>query len=128
MNQYALSEPAYKYWNNLRINSNENVGLYEIQPVQIKGNLRSTTNSELVVLGFFGATSVRTKRIFVQNVPNLDLFYPQCDLLDLQPRELGPKIIKYLIVVDGRIYHIEDACVECNIFGGLTVKPDFWPN
>jgi hypothetical protein len=128
INQFALSEPAYKYWNNLRINSNEDVGLYEIQPVQIKGNLRSTTNSDLEVLGFFGAASVRSKRIFVQNVPNLDLFYPQCDLLVLQPRELGPKIMKYLILVNGQIYHIEDACVECNIFGGLTVKPDFWPN
>ena len=68
INQIALSEAAYSYWDQLRINSSEQGGLYEKQPLSIRGNLHNNTNPDQVVLGFFSASSVKSKRIFVRNV------------------------------------------------------------
>lgn len=124
--QYALSEPAYIYWDKLRINSNEQGGLYEVQPLRIKGNLKSTTNPNLEILGFFNASPLRTKRIFVRNVENLERYYLICTA------GAGPIIIdepKYLVPSEGgRGSHtVEDVCVECNVYGGTNVKPDYWP-
>jgi hypothetical protein len=127
VNQFAISKPAYKFWNNLRINNNEQGGLYSTQPLRIKGNLKSTTNPELEILGFFGAASVSSKRIFVQDVENLDVLLPDCIPPHLpNPPPAGEKY-KYMIEIDGSYLVLKDECVECDVQGGTTVKPDFWP-
>jgi hypothetical protein len=125
INQYTLSREAYTYWNNLRINSNEQGGLYEIQPLHVIGNLRCTSNPELEVLGFFSATSLSTKRIFVRNVQNLDILYPNCH--HGPAGRLDKSAPVYLMMIDGEMEALEDDCVECDKHGGSTVKPDFWP-
>jgi hypothetical protein len=128
VNQVGLSEPAYRYWDKLRVNSNDQGGLYGTQPLRIKGNLKSNTNPELDILGFFSASAVKTKRIFVQNVENLELCYPQCDSRLIEPGELDREEPKYLLEVpQAGLQIIEAACVECNIHGGSLVKPDYWP-
>lgn len=108
VNQFALSEAAYIYWDNLRKNSNEQGGLYNAQPLTVEGNLKSITNPDLKVLGFFSASSVKSKRIFVQNVPKLILFQEIC--------EPDPQTNTYSI-----------GCTECDYISGTTTKPNFWP-
>ncbi|NOU15938.1 MAG: DUF4249 domain-containing protein [Bacteroidales bacterium] len=127
INQIALSESAYVYWDKLRINTNELGGLYEVQPLRVKGNLKSTTNPELEILGFFNASSVKTKRFFFQNINNIDLYYNKCTSRPIQPRELNREDPKYLVMTGRGIEIMEDACVECDFFGGSIVKPDYWP-
>ena len=128
INQIALSEPAYNYWDKLRINSNEQGGLYEMQPLRIKGNLKSTTHPELEILGFFGASSMKTKRIFVRDVKNLALYYPPCESRVIETGDLNKEEPRYLLDVPGAgLQLIEDACVECNYWGGSFVKPVYWP-
>jgi hypothetical protein len=122
--QYAISEPAFSYWDKLRINSTQQGGLYNTQPLRIKGNLRSTTNPDLDVLGFFSATSVKTKRIFAHDIPNFVKFIPSCIPPHLpEPRE-G---YKYMVEINGVMYVQDPGCVECDILSGTTVKPNFWP-
>ena len=72
INQFALSEAAFSYWDQLRINSVNQGGLYEKQPLSIKGNLHNNTNPDQEVLGFFSASSVKSKRIFVKAVKNFE--------------------------------------------------------
>ncbi len=97
--------------------------------MRIKGNLRSTTNPEIEVLGFFNASAVKSKRIFIEKVKDFEVFYPECE-----PRALGVGDLKegtnpkYLISIDGNIKFLIDRCVECTRLGGSTVKPDYWPN
>ncbi len=132
--QYALSETAYTYWDQLRINSEEQGGLYETQPLAIQGNIHSITNPDKEVLGFFGASTVTTKRIFVQNVPNLELdFYSFCNPVVLRKGlvEIDPQDYPAFLMGDALGYFevlLNDACVDCTELRGSTIKPDFWPN
>jgi len=131
--QYALSEEAYIYWDQLRINSDQQGGLYEKQPLAIKGNMHNKTHPESEVLGFFGATSVKSKRIFVQNVPDLPLdFYNYCSPTQLRMglREITPRDYPAYLMGDAETYYnvvLNAECVDCLLLGGTNVKPDFWP-
>lgn len=125
IHQFTLSEAAFKFWDNLRINSSKQSGLINSQPLRVKGNLKSTTNPELDILGYFSASSVKTKRIFVRNVDNLEVPDPTCIPPRLPtPRDSG---VKYYLSIDGVLYVIESTCVECDYKDGVTLKPDFWP-
>jgi hypothetical protein len=134
INQFALSEAAYSYWDQLRINGSERGGLYEKQPMSIRGNLYNKTNPDQEVLGFFSASSVKSKRIFVRDVENLALdFSTYCapetllvgGLRSIDPSEypaflMGNKI-KYFAI------QLSQYCVDCMALGGTIKKPDFWP-
>lgn len=134
INQYALSEAAYNYWDQLRINGYEQGGLYEKQPISVKGNLHNLTSPDQEVLGYFSATNVRSKRIFVRNVEGLELnFSDFCSpsvlkygLIEIDPWDypaflLGDQFTFYMVVLN-------DECVDCLKLGGTNIKPDFWPN
>lgn len=135
INQYAMSEAGYSYWDQLRINSSEQGGLYEKQPLSIQGNLHNKTNPDQVVLGFFGVSSVKSKRIFISNIENLALdFTTYCSpdtlrvggLHSIDPSEypafLAGNKVKYFMI------QLSQYCVDCLALGGSTTKPDFWPN
>jgi hypothetical protein len=63
--QYSLSREAYVYWNQLSV-ATQNVGtMFDKQPAQIRGNVYNLNNPEMPVIGFFEATSVDTKRLFL---------------------------------------------------------------
>jgi hypothetical protein len=137
VNQYALSEAAYKYWNQLRINTTTEGGLYEKQPLAANGNLRNLTHPEEEVLGFFGASSVKTKRIFVKDIENLPLETdPTCASRPVTFKELADSDASswplYLIDnLDERInapyFLLGPGCVDCRELHGTLTKPDFWP-
>ena len=130
--QLALSEKAYNYWEQMRINSNNPGGLYEQQPLAIKGNLINVTHPEKEVLGYFYAVSEVTRRYFYKNIPGLPLDFPDgCG--ESQLGRFGWKeffkyeypIYYYFPPVGLRILDVN--CVDCRKAGGLTQKPDFWP-
>ena len=128
VNQYSISKPAYQYWDKLRINNYENEGLYQQQPMPIKGNLKCVSNPDIEVLGFFNVSSCSSKRYFIQHVENLDILYPSCKrgLIDNVGilRYIGPT---YLMYEDGFLYALDLCCVKCNCESGSTTKPSFWP-
>ena len=129
INQFVHSEQAYTYWNKLKSNSNDQENLYESQPMKVKGNLKCTSNPNLEVLGYFYAASVRTKRLFVTKVENLELYYPMCDLRRPEPNEPNRSNPLYMAMTeDGALWIAEIMCIECNALGGSLIKPDFWPN
>jgi hypothetical protein len=132
--QYAISEAAYAYWDKLRINSSEQGGLYETQPLAIKGNLHNMTNPDQEALGFFGVSAIKTKRIFISNVENLPIEYtPNCfpaDPLRFGIAEIGPDEYPAYLFGDRHSYTsrvLPVECVKCTTMGGSTVKPTFWP-
>lgn len=126
--QFAQSEPAYQFWEKMRINSNEHGGLYDTQPLRVKGNLKCTSNPELEVLGFFSASAMKSKRIFVMDVDNLDKYYPPCEPRAFDKGEPRKNQPLYLVQVPGGgLMVVEKFCVECDVFPGTTVKPSFWP-
>jgi hypothetical protein len=135
INQFAMSEAAYSYWDQLRINSGEQGGLYEKQPLSIRGNLHNNTNPDQVVLGFFSASSVKSKRIFIRNVENLTLdFTTYCTPDTLRVgglHSIDPS--EYPAFLAGNRFNffyvqLSQYCVDCMSLGGTNIKPDFWPN
>jgi hypothetical protein len=131
--QISLSEAAYNYWDQLRINSGGQEGLYQKQPLAIRGNLHNVTNPDQDVLGFFGAASVRSKRIFIRQVEGLEIEYSvPCNPNSLRKglAEISPLEYPAYLMGDAEHFYmvqLNAECVNCLILGGTNVKPDFWP-
>ncbi|MFH1159520.1 MAG: DUF4249 domain-containing protein [bacterium] len=131
--QLALSEEAYNYWEQLRVNSNEQGGLYEKQPFAIKGNLLNVSNPERDVLGYFYAASESTKRYFYQDIEGIDRgFSDYCteEYLGLfgWKEFFSWQYPVYYYYNIGVVKILNNYCIDCRLLGGTTVKPDFWPN
>jgi len=134
VNQYALSKAAFRYWNQLRINSSSQGGLYEKQPLATKGNLHNLTHPDQEVLGFFGVSTIKSKRIFVRNVENLVMENTStCSLSPFKPEFLGSLDPNYFPIylkedtAGNPTILMDKGCVDCRAFFGTLVKPDFWP-
>jgi len=130
--QLALSQSAYNYWEQMRTNSTEQGGLYEKQPVIIKGNLKSLTNPEQSVLGYFHTASVSERRYFYHNVNGIDLNFSNGCIEEALGRggwrEFYPTDYPvYYAFVAGSLRILSNECIDCRKMGGTTVKPDFWP-
>ncbi len=131
--QLAISEAAYHYWDQIRINHCNPSGLYQQQPLAVKGNLENKTRPEDEILGYFNASSVRSKRLFIPPLVNLEMDYTDfCS--GPQPMRRGwkdgasPSNPVYLVVIEGSMLVLDDLCCDCRLQDGKNVKPDFWPN
>lgn len=133
LRQIAISEAAYIYWDQLRINNTIGQGLYASQPLAIKGNIVNTSNPDLEVLGFFQASSETSRRIFTSPVEDLELdFSNKCSpaVLRLGLAEITPNMYPAWLMEDKGLPKMElmnYECVECTLRGGETEKPSFWP-
>jgi hypothetical protein len=133
LKQYSLSENAFIYWDQMKTNSLEQGGLYERQPLSIKGNLKIIDNPQKEVLGYFGASSIQTKRIFVRNIPGLTIYPPTtCNPVVLRMGFAEIKPFEYPAFLMGdqfnySMIYLESRCVDCTVAGGTNVKPDYWP-
>ncbi len=133
VSQFSLSEASFSYWDRMRDNNFEQGGLYDQQPMTITGNLHNITFPDQQVLGFFGASSVKSKRIFVKEVENLDIEYvPPCSRYPLRMgfRELKPEDIPVYLFGDEYGFSLiimGDECVDCLVLGGRNFKPEYWP-
>lgn len=132
--QYALSDAAFIYWEKIKLVNNQEGGLYERQPLAVKGNMHNLTNPDQEVLGFFGTTSVKSKRIFVSPIEKLPMLYdPHCEegiLLKNGVKQISPASYPaYLFGDINRYYNvmIRFECIDCLRLGGKNVKPVFWP-
>jgi hypothetical protein len=132
--QLAVSEGAYSYWDQVRINSTEQGGLYEKQPLDIKGNLTNISNPGNEVLGYFYVATGSTRRFFFKDIKDLELLYlkpcvessldPYGGWKDFDPIEYP---VYYYFNDDGKLRILSYECVDCRISDGFTTKPDFWP-
>ena len=131
--QQSLTESAYQYWDKIRINQHNTGGLYQQQPLAAKGNMHNLTRPDEEVLGYFSASAVNTKRIFVSNVPDLEMDYwnfcgGPMDLVQGWQDGASPATPIYLVFVEGSLKVVDEFCVDCLLQNGTNVKPDFWPN
>jgi Domain of unknown function (DUF4249) len=140
VNQYSITEDAFKYWQQQKKNTEDLGTLFGPLPTQITGNFTCITNPAEPVLGFFHMGSISSKRIFIsfEQLPPPSYYntgYSDCELgsvmnEDLEkfsgpflfvngiPSTTGPGIIGYT--------YSSQFCVDCTLRGGVTTKPDFW--
>jgi hypothetical protein len=136
--QYSLSDTAYEYWSRMQHLTQESGGLYETQPIQIKGNMRNLNNADETVLGFFWASAVKETRVFYKRRFEFPVVEPPCyrfnftlndltEYLDQFHEEDYPiYLLNLSMTKDGPWDAADQACFDCTKRGGTLVKPDFW--
>jgi hypothetical protein len=131
--QYALSEEAYKYWNELK-DLNENLGtLFDPMPYTIRGNIYNINDRKETVLGYFDAAEVKEKRIFISQleIPRMQIFnpYQACSDTLVSFSLVGGMVARgyMLATVIGLSDYLlsTSTCIDCRYFGTNT-QPDFW--
>ncbi len=131
--QYSLSESAYTFWENLKKNNQESGGLFDSQPVLVKGNIHNVNNQREEVLGYFGLSSINQKRIIIKNVKDL-LFMnvPHCFPTEVKPPLPGERPLYFISEysedwgVTYNAYYAGEDCFDCTLHGGTTKEPDFF--
>ena len=96
--QLSLTKEAYNYWSSIEEQISSSGSIFEPPPVAIIGNIENVKNHEEPVFGYFGASAISTKCIFI---PEIEAPYPPGDTL------IWPD--------------------DCRVIGNSTaIKPSFW--
>lgn len=128
LRQLTISEEAYIFWESLKQNNQNSGGLYETQPINIKGNIRKV-NGEEQVLGFFELASIKEKRYYTDE--NFGMHFNlsfECALVELAMgfTPFEEDYPQYLSIVNGQLWTAHKICYDCRLRGGTLEKPDFW--
>ena len=150
--QYAISSAAYTFWAQIKKNTEQIGTIFDVQPSEIQGNIRCTSNPGVPVVGYISASTVSQKRIFIdrtmlpawpilpqtepcafQKLPVPPFWYGNNIPSDITSgvwiptdsvrKSFDPKAGDTLFSVITVIYN----CVDCRYHNhGTTVKPAFW--
>ncbi|HMG90979.1 MAG TPA: DUF4249 domain-containing protein, partial [Chryseolinea sp.] len=141
--QIALTEGAYAYWSSIKTNSEELGSLSDPIPAQPFTNITCLTNPSVPVIGYFTASTLVTKRLFLTrqqikgpSTPYEETGYEDCEvelilLEDISEENLRGKLIydrEYDLITQEFLGYIvlSEYCLDCRKRGGVNVKPDFW--
>jgi len=132
--QFSVSDDAFEYWDQMRKQQQESGGLYETQPLQIRGNVHNVNDPDELVLGFFHVSSSSEKRIFIDVHRELKFPRSECTMDTIESLDNIPGYLPrpfYMISLSemgkGPPYGVGwGICFDCTTEGGSTVKPDFW--
>lgn len=136
--QFSMDEAAFRYWDDLKKNTQEMGALFEKQPSLTPSNICSCSDPEEKVLGFFSVSGVYEKRIFVRDVEGLDvpdrifcfpsLHAPQ--RLHFMPEQYLPKFFsraEWPFTGEIVFGETKQECLDCRLLRGSSgVPPDFW--
>ena len=140
LRQFSLSESGFLFWEQLeKINEGQGT-LFDQQPAAVVGNVRSITNPDEVVLGYFDAVQVREMRAFYTPEDFLsDGFRPSvrglaCEQDTISINRIGEFMQNRIdanqpysvidVEVDGfRV--APQVCSDCTS-KGTNVRPTFW--
>ncbi|WP_373331463.1 DUF4249 domain-containing protein [Salmonirosea aquatica] len=129
--QYALTQQEYEYWNALSKTTERTGSLFDPQPAEVTGNIRSVGDAGELVFGYFSASNRQEQRLFVTEYlgrPN-----PACEPTDtLTAREIleSPDLIlsEYYEGNSPVPLYImgTPTCSDCRLRGGTNQMPSFW--
>lgn len=145
--QYALTQAAYEFYQNIKKNTEQLGSIFDAQPSQISGNIHNVTNPNEPVIGYVTATNVQSKRIFIahNDLPgdvqpiypyncsqDTALFFNKQGFNDVQNVLIDPPltdiptsaIINAVGAIIGYRYSTP-ICVDCTL-RGTTKTPAFW--
>lgn len=127
--QYGLTQDEYEYWNTLSRNTERSGSLFDPQPAQVTGNIKSTTDDRDLVFGYFSATNRQDKRIFVTEYIGRNRY---CIPDTIEPKD-ARETTRYIVgeyYPPGTftpLYLVSDGlCADCRVQGGVNRRPPFW--
>jgi len=134
--QFALSEKAFWYWNELKKNAQSKGGLFDTQPSLTPSNICNIEDENEKVIGYFSVSGCFEKRIFIDQVPGLEVnmnpdicapgIFPM--FLHRYPQDQLPLYIA-TATINGTTEsgEVEHECVDCREYkNSSNIKPDFW--
>ena len=63
--QLSLTKEAYNYWSSLKEQISSAGSMFEPPPSAITGNIENCENPEDIIFGYFGASAISTKSVFI---------------------------------------------------------------
>jgi hypothetical protein len=150
VNQKAISQGAYEYYQNIIKLNEEMGGLFTPQPSDLGGNIACITDPSKRIMGYVETVKNTTqKRIFVnQRQITRFGFYNDCyntiandsvlaylaekkltfaDYYRMGYQPAGGMDVRYYPEIVPTEWAL-DRCTDCRANGGSKNKPDFWPN
>jgi hypothetical protein len=136
--QYALSDSGYVFLSQMAAASQELGSIFDTQPSQPAGNIKSLSNPGEQVIGCIQAGTVQQQRIFINNDQLHNwVFFNECPEKDI----IVPPDPNSLLLGFGEMGYVPissagpkgwvsnlSTCVDCRLYGGTNVKPAYWPN
>jgi Domain of unknown function (DUF4249) len=139
--QYAITGACFNYLSVLKTNT-ENLGsIFDAQPTQLSGNFHCKENPSETVIGYFTASSVQQKRLFITkyqvNNWNFVDTNRSCDTIFIGHTPLpdpGFFVWDFPDTSYDPFYFCGAAClaitrrecVDCRLRGGTNQKPSYW--
>jgi len=130
--QQSVTQKTYEYWQRMNEQAFSTGGLYETQHASVHGNISCTSDPQELVLGYFYASQVKEKRVFVHNNNLFEFYVPhiQCEyqpLNTLWGREnLDFPVYLYYPGPFQPAFWGPAECFDCRVQGGEAVKPQNW--
>jgi hypothetical protein len=136
--QLSITQDAYNFWKSIEELTTESGSMFDLQPYQVRGNVKNINNDNEPVLGYFIVAGISEKRIFVDKPKELDFYYNDaCNLItdelstilwsmqDSWPIKLAGKPTEYGVIP---AWTADEGCVDCTKeYSGSSIKePTFW--
>jgi hypothetical protein len=137
--QYAITKDAYDYWQ-LIYKTTQNVGtLFDLQPIQLTGNIHCTSDPAQPVIGFASACIAQQQRIYIFESSLQNWIHNQpgfgCDTVSIAFSFADPFAYNYPdtnyapYYFDGAALVLASKiCLDCTLLGGSTIRPPFMPD
>ncbi len=130
LNQYSLSKTVFEFWNTLKQNNQSSVDLYSTQPATVVGNIFNVNDDDEVVLGYFGASELSSKRLTIKGGLPIEFNIKSCsltELTDVLPDIPLPLYLLGITLDDGSDgYGYNQSCFDCAYKKGNYDKPSFF--
>ena len=135
--QRAISQEEFEYWDLIRKTTESLGGLFDPLPSQAIGNIQNDNDPKEQVLGYFTGGFVQEKRIFVTQAdlpPDLQVVDPwdfPCETRLIpygNPEQSGTDVLLSTVGIPPTQWLVGTPnCSDCTTLSGSNVKPDFWP-
>jgi hypothetical protein len=133
----AMEENAYKYWENIRENSQGQGTIFSPTPSQMTGNIHCVSDPSIPVIGYISAAMQASADMYYDNAE--ERFYKTPLPTKYEVLELSKDFAKYYYMGyapldilpsdNAPVYQwAPRRCVDCRLMGGTKNKPAGWPN
>jgi len=129
---HSLSRSCYDYWDLMKAQLKEGGGFYASQPASVVGNIYNVDDPGEKVLGCFYATQEQEHQLIIPNDFDFEVGGYRCTLFMVYwLSRLGDDYPYYLYSKSpmgmGPPYETgARSCFDCRVYGGTTVKPEYW--
>ena len=134
--QYALSNTAYEYFDNLKKNADNTGSIFAPIPSEIRGNIICSSSPDVPVIGYIEVSEHTENEAFLECRYGLYILSHVCmisndnsldELYNISSSDLY-NYYAFDIDMDAGIRWTSRECIDCLLQGGSKTRPDFWPN